>query len=712
MRAARARRPPGYRREIAAGLVVLGAAALVVVALVGRGGQRADPEAAVELLLVLGGGLLAVIALLRAPAGRRLHGGLALALFAALAAFTAISIGWSVFPEDSWLEANRTLAYLAVFAAGMSLAVLAPARPGAVLGAVILATCVISLVSLGSKILPEALAADELFGRLRVPFDYWNAAGLMAALGVPACLWLGARREGHGAWSAVAYPATALLLTSVLLSFSRGALLALVLGLALWFASSPLRLRGAAVLVAGLAGAGLAAAWTFARPALTEDAIVLADRSAAGHQLGVLLLFVLLVLLAFGLAVNFWRAHEPLRSRARRHIGLALVALVAAAAGGGVLAVGLAPGGFGHAWHELTDPNAKLPKNDPGRLAAAGSVRAKYWEEGLRVWRDRPTFGTGAGGFATARQRYSRGNELRVSHAHGWPVQTLADLGWVGLALSLALFAAWLVAAVRAAPLRGRRAVDPVHRAAALTLLATVVVFGVHSLVDWTWFVPGTAAIAMLCAGWLAGRGPWRAPGADARSPARGRRHRWTGGVAPARVLAALGVAVLTFLGAWSILQPLRARDRADAALTSADAGNIRKARRQAREAAAIDPLATAPLFALASANVSAGDQAGARAAFTRAVRLAPASAEGWRRLGEFELDVADRPDAALRALGAALVLDPESEVLERSFVRARRAQTARSTPAPGSAAATQTAPDATSPPPTATSAPDGGSSP
>ena len=37
-----------------------------------------------------------------------------------------------------------------------------------------------------------------------------------------------------------------------------------------------------------------------------------------------------------------------------------------------------------------------------------------------------------------------------------------------------------------------------------------VVVFGAHSLVDWTWFVPGTAVPALLCAAWVAGRGDHR----------------------------------------------------------------------------------------------------------------------------------------------------------------------------------------------------------
>ena len=43
-----------------------------------------------------------------------------------------------------------------------------------------------------------------------------------------------------------------------------------------------------------------------------------------------------------------------------------------------------------------------------------------------------------------------------------------------------------------------------------LSMLCLVVVFGVHSTVDWTWFVPGDACVALLCAGWLAGRGPLR----------------------------------------------------------------------------------------------------------------------------------------------------------------------------------------------------------
>ena len=54
-----------------------------------------------------------------------------------------------------------------------------------------------------------SLAEDEIFARLRAPFGYWNAVGLMAASGVPPLLWLAARRTGHAAVSALAYPASA-----------------------------------------------------------------------------------------------------------------------------------------------------------------------------------------------------------------------------------------------------------------------------------------------------------------------------------------------------------------------------------------------------------------------------------------------------------------------------------------------------------------------
>ena len=68
----------------------------------------------------------------------------------------------------------------------------------------------------------------------------------MAALGVPVLLWVAARRTGPPPLNALAWPALALLFVCLMLSYSRGALLALGVGLVFWFAVVPLRLRAAA----------------------------------------------------------------------------------------------------------------------------------------------------------------------------------------------------------------------------------------------------------------------------------------------------------------------------------------------------------------------------------------------------------------------------------------------------------------------------------
>ena len=47
-------------------------------------------------------------------------------------------------------------------------------------------------------------------------------------MGAIGCLWLGARRAGHALFSALAYPAMGLMLVTLMLAYSRGALVALV----------------------------------------------------------------------------------------------------------------------------------------------------------------------------------------------------------------------------------------------------------------------------------------------------------------------------------------------------------------------------------------------------------------------------------------------------------------------------------------------------
>src|SRR5438067_1281662 len=69
----------------------------------------------------------------------RIGGSLALGAFVLYAALTAISVLWSIDPNLTWVEANRTLAYLATFAAALAAAHLAPEGYAVVLRAILVA---------------------------------------------------------------------------------------------------------------------------------------------------------------------------------------------------------------------------------------------------------------------------------------------------------------------------------------------------------------------------------------------------------------------------------------------------------------------------------------------------------------------------------------------------------------------------------------------
>jgi tetratricopeptide (TPR) repeat protein len=668
-----------------------------------KGGLNLESMTTTEMALTLGAGVLVAGAIVLAPVGRRTYGLWTVGLLLAFTVLTAVSIVWSVQPEDSWQDAGRMLAYSGVFAAGVALVRVAPERWPAVLGGLALAAVVVCGYALATKVFPASLAPSVTFARLKEPYGYWNAVGLSAAMGAICCLWLGARRTGHALLRALAYPAMGLLLLTLVLAYSRGALAALLIGVALWFCVVPLRLRGATLLIVGALGAVAVVAWDFSKSALSSEGVPLAERTTAGHQLGALIVAMLLVLTVLGVAVGFLTGRRPPSLLARRRAGAALLAAIALAVLVGV--GGLAAshrgvtGSVSHVFNDLTNPNAKPPPNTPGRLTAVASVRARYWKEALQVFSAHPLFGAGAEGYATAHLRYET-ETLNVRHAHGFIVQTLADLGLVGLLAALALLACWMAAAGRATHpfnrrwsswrawlelrsggrpgwrrLSGRELTRYTpERIGMLSMLCLVVVFGAHSLVDWTWYVPGDACVALLCAGWLAGRGPLsvsREAGAYAFAGLAGgdpdqtvvTGHGWGRRSArPTGVrLALAGAAIVAaLLAAWSQWQPLRSEEARQEAESLLDANRTAAATAAAKSAVSRDPLSVEALFTLASVQQVAGHPTLAHDTLAKAVRIQPSNPQTWLVLGRYDLTDGN-PQAAVHELQAAIYLDPES---------------------------------------------------
>ena len=350
------------------------------------------------------------------------------------------------------MEANRTLSYLAAFGAAVALARLAPARWPALVYAVAGVAVVTCGYALLAKVFPATINAQDHLGRLQVPFSYWNATGLMAALGFPACLWAGARPDASRWVRAITVPAIALLVTVLMLSYSRGALIAGVVGLAVWFVLVPMRLRATLLLALGAIGGAVASAWAIKHSAITGDNIALAARTSAGHEYGAVLVGVLVIMGIAGVAAAYGLERIEVAEPVRRRIGTALivcVALVPVAAVGAMAASsrGLT-GEISHVWTTLTSTNSAQPSNNAARLAALGNSRPLYWSEGLKVGEHALLAGVGAGGFDTAHTRYSS-STLAVAHAHSYLIETFADFGLIGIAVSLALFVAWWRAVAR-----------------------------------------------------------------------------------------------------------------------------------------------------------------------------------------------------------------------------------------------------------------------
>ena len=137
-------------------------------------------------------------------------------------------------------------------------------------------------------------------------------------------------------------------------------------------------------------------------------------------------------------------------------------------------------------------------------------------------------------------------------------------------------------------------------------MATVVVVFGAHSLIDWTWFVPGNAVLALLCAAWVAGRGPLRTRDSEpmpARTAFSWRR--------PPRALAlgALAVLGVGLVTSWAALQPVRAAHAADDALDLAQLGKYDAAAAKARRSGELNPLSVDPLFQLAFIADARGDK-------------------------------------------------------------------------------------------------------
>ena len=571
------------------------------------GGYRAPTWGWATLTLV--GAAVAILVALGLPRLGRLElvflGGLA-----GLCVWTLVSAAWSLDHAQAVLESERVLLYLAG-----SLALLLAARSSSLshlLGGALTAITVVCATALSIRLFPDsvhsggvAFSADSQAAfKLAEPLGYSNALGALAAIGIAVALGLAARVETT-VGSALAATSLPILASTLYLTFGRAAWLALGAGLAAALVVDPRRLQLVTTLLALTPAPALVVLVASRSGGLTSSQVPLPEIESDGRSLALAVALLAALAAVSALALRYAAGRVRAGPRlARSYAAALLVVLVAITAA----AIGRAGGPIDladRAYSAFNAPPAPA-QGDVGRrlFSFSGSSRSDYWRVAWHDVEDHPLLGSGAGSYER-RWLARRPADLPVRDAHSLYLETLAELGPLGLLLLLGALAAPLVAAVAA---RAHPFVP--------TALAAYCCYLVHAGVDWDWEMP-----AVTLAGLSAGTALLVAARPSDTSRA----------LSPRLLASVLGVAGAVLVLTALALVGNRALDQSAAALDRTDSA---EAERQARRAVRWTPWASEPWRLLGEAQLAEGDVETARTSFRKGLAEDSRSWELWLDLG------------------------------------------------------------------------------
>jgi O-antigen ligase len=487
---------------------------------------------------------------------------LGLGALAGLVVWTAVSAARTGAATRGVPSVERDLLYLAVLSAALLL--VRRSSAGAVLGGLLAGVTALSSFGL-ERYLFDPAGWDTYEGRLLYqPLGYANGEGALAAMGAAVALGLSAHARSR-AGRAVAASALVPLLSALAFTSSRAAQGAFVVGLGVMLLLD----RGGRMLTTLLLGAPLPllAVWLHSRTGLGSGSAQAHILIRQGHLLAGVI--GLLALAQFALA--YAASARPASMRAARAVATVCLAAPLLAVAFSARALGDRPAFWRAAWSDIAA---------------------------------HPLLGSGAGSYEVAWLRY-RTIPVGTRSAHNLYLETLSELGPIGLALLVVALAVPVVLAVRA----GR------SRSAATTAAAgAYVIFLAHAALDWDWQLPVLVVCALLCAAVvLVNTAPSDAPPATSRA-----RAGWLAASVAVGLAAAVG---------------LVANARLAAGVHAAAHGDLAHAAALARSAARWEPWSAEPHVFRGEVELARGDRAVARREFGVALRLDPADWQTWLEL-------------------------------------------------------------------------------
>src|SRR3954470_2300932 len=354
---------------------------------------------------------------------------------------------WSLSAPSSFLEGQRVLVYVA----GASAAVLVVRKRTVphLLGGLLTAIALISGYALATRLFPDRIGTfDPIAGyRLETPLGYWNALGILAAMGV--LLGLGFAARGRSAVGrALGAASVAVTLPTVFFTYSRGTWIALGLGALAMVLYERRRLQ--LITAAGLAAAAPAASVLLAyrSDALTHSTASLAAAVHDGKRFALAVVVAAAISAAAAVGVATAEQRLGLPSWAAKAYALVLLTLVAGAVAVGIARYGSPPTiarkGY-DAFVKPYDPGSNLNSR---LFQFSGSFRSDLWRAAWQDYKDHRWLGSGPGTFEQ-QWLLRRQIELNVKDGHSLYVEQLAEVGPFGLALLALALALPFVAAIR-----------------------------------------------------------------------------------------------------------------------------------------------------------------------------------------------------------------------------------------------------------------------
>ncbi len=549
-----------------------------------------------------------------------------LAALAGLAVWVSLSLLWTSSVPRTVLENERMLVYLSAGVAGVLL--LRRSSVPALLIGIWSAIAVVCMYGLATRLFPDRLGVFDLISgyRLSEPVGYWNAFGVLAAMGTLLALGLAAR--SGPAVRCIAAGSTVVLTLTLYFTYSRGGWVAFFVGLAAAIALDRRRLQLVTTALV-LAPWSVIAIWIASTsPALTRQGAALASVTRDGHGLAVIAIAMVVIAGLAILVLDWLEAAVSVPYTLERLYAGTLLFILAAS----LIVVsgryGLPPTLIRKAYHAFNVSGPPGGGLNSRLFSFSGSGRSELFHTGWQQAADHPVLGGGAGTFAEYWFQHRR-VAVTVHDAHNLYLETLAELGPPGLLLIVFMLGVPLAAVRRArsSPL-------------APIVFAVYVAFLLHASMDWDWEMPAITLSALFCG--LALLALARRSGEPKPKPLQP-RVRWTalGGTA-----ALVAFALLGLLGNASV----------SASSKSTTAGHFDRAESRARRAMHFAPWSAEPWRKLGEAQVNAGDLPAARASFRKAIEKDPRDWTLW-----FELAEASRGTERLRALTEASRLNPRS---------------------------------------------------